>query len=74
MKIFAERLKELRKSKGYSKIRLAQEIGVNYSTISRIETGKTKIRILTFIKFVNYFKISSDYLLGRINEKKKLKD
>ena len=74
MKIFAERLRELRESNGYSKYRLAREVGVNSSTIFRIETGKIKIRIKTFIKIVTFFNISSDYFLGRINEKKKMKD
>ena len=70
MKIFAKRVKELRESKGYSKSKLEKEIGLSQGPVSRIETGKIKIRLQTFIKIVKFFNISSDYFLGRINDKK----
>ena len=74
MRIFAKRFKELRNSMGFSKNKLARELNISYSTITRIEKGNTNIRMETLTKIVLYFKISSDYFLGRINEKKKIKD
>ena len=74
MRIFAERLKELRKSKGYTKSKFARKLGMSKDTISKIELGRVNIRMHTLFKIVLHFNISSDYLLGRINEKKKWKD
>ncbi|MBQ8459011.1 helix-turn-helix transcriptional regulator [bacterium] len=38
-KLFGKRIKELRESKKYTQEQLAEKIGLEYQTISRIETG-----------------------------------
>lgn len=38
--ILKNRLKEVRKAKGYSQQKLAEEVGVSRNTISSIETGQ----------------------------------
>ena len=38
-KYFGKRIKELRESKGYTQERLAEIVGLEYQTVSRIETG-----------------------------------
>ena len=68
MKIFAKRLKELREERGYTRIKLAREINISQSTIIRIEKGDANIRMQTLIKIVLYFKLSSDYILGRTED------
>ena len=59
------RLKELRKRKGLSQLRLATELNTTQNTISRYETGEREPGISELIKIADYFNISVDYLIGR---------
>ena len=64
------RLKELRKSRKISQLKLAVDLNMNQNTISRYETMKREADYETLIKFADYFNVSLDYLLGRCAEKK----
>ena len=70
------RLKEIRKNKGISQIKLAIDLNTSQNTISRYETGEREPGIAELIKIADYFNISIDYLLERTdnpnlyNEKK----
>lgn len=59
------RLKELRKAKGISQLKLAMDLSMNQNTISRYETGSHQADYETLIKIADYFNVSIDYLLGR---------
>lgn len=59
------RLKEIRKSKGLSQIKLAMELNTSQNTISRYENGEREPGIGELIKIADYFNISVDYLLER---------
>ena len=59
------RLKELRKNKGLSQLRLATELNTTQNTISRYETGEREPGISELIKIADYFNVSVDYLIGR---------
>lgn len=59
------RLKELRKSKGISQLKLAMDLNMNQNSISRYENGIREADYATLIKFADYFKVSIDYLLER---------
>ena len=59
------RLKELRKKKGISQLRLATELNTTQNTISRYETGEREPGITELIKLADYFNVSVDYLIGR---------
>ena len=59
------RLKEIRKSKGISQLKLALEMNTNQNTISRYETGEREPSISELIKIADYFNVSIDYLLER---------
>lgn len=61
------RLKELRKSKGISQLKLAMDLNMNQNAISRYENGVRQADYETLIKFADYFKVSIDYLLERTN-------
>lgn len=58
------RLKELRKSKNISQLKLALDLNTNQNTISRYETGEREPGIAELIKIAGYFNVSVDYLLG----------
>ena len=59
------RLKELRKKKHISQIRLAMTLDMNQNSISRYETGEREADYKTLIAFADYFNVSVDYLLER---------
>lgn len=59
------RLKELRKAKGMSQVRLAMELNTTQNTISRYENGEREPGIKELIAIADYFNISVDYLLER---------
>lgn len=59
------KLKELRKEKGISQLKLAMDLSMNQNTISRYETEERQADYETLIKIADYFKVSIDYLLGR---------
>lgn len=59
------RLKELRKEKGLSQLRLATDLHTTQNTISRYETGEREPGIAELIKIADYFNVSVDYLIGR---------
>jgi len=59
------RLKELRKSRNISQVRLAIELNISQNSISRYETGEREADYKTLIALADYFNVSIDYLLGR---------
>ena len=64
------RLKELRKKRGISQLKLALDLNMNQNTISRYETGEREADYRTLIKFADYFDVSIDYLLERTDNPK----
>ena len=59
------RLRELRKKRKISQIKLAIDLNMNQNTISRYENMEREADYETLIKFADYFGVSLDYLLGR---------
>lgn len=59
------RLKELRKKKKISQLKLAMDLGMNQNSISRYENGEREADYATLIAFADYFGVSVDYLLER---------
>lgn len=67
------RLKQVRKEKGISQLKLAMDLNTNQNTISRYETGEREPCIADLINIADYFGISIDYLLERTDNPKMLK-
>ena len=61
------RLRELRKARGISQLKLAMDLNTNQNTISRYETGEREPGIAELIALADYFDVSVDYLLERTN-------
>ena len=63
---FAERLKELRKEKGLTQMKLVAELQwkISQTSISDWELGKSLPTIDVAILLARYFKVSVDYLVG----------
>lgn len=62
------RLKELRRKKKISQLKLAIDLNMNQNSISRYENLEREADYETLIKFADYFDVSLDYLLGRKDE------
>ena len=62
------RLKEIRKSRGISQVKLAMDLNTSQNTISRYETGEREPGITELVRIADYFNISVDYLLGRTDD------
>ncbi len=67
------RLKELRKKKNISQLKLALDLNTNQNTISRYETGEREPGIMELIKIADYFDVSVDYLLERTDNPEMMK-
>lgn len=59
------RLKELRKQRHISQIKLAMDLSVSQNTISRYEQGEREAGYDMLVKIADYFNVSVDYLLER---------
>ncbi|MBO5300507.1 MAG: helix-turn-helix domain-containing protein [Clostridia bacterium] len=59
------RIKELRKKHKITAKQLGEIINVAESTMSLYENGKREPDYETLVKIADYFKVSTDYLLGR---------
>lgn len=64
MRVFAERLKELRLENNLTLKELASLIGVSDIAISRWENRLRIPNIESLIAIAKFFKVSTDYLLG----------
>jgi len=73
-KIHQKRIKWARKENGYTQARLASILNTDNGVISRYESGKTLILTSFLLEYCKIFNLSADYLMGRIDEKIKLKE
>lgn len=64
MKIFSERLLELRKERGLSQATVAKDLNVSLGIVCYWETNKSDPTASNIAKLARYFNVSSDYLLG----------
>lgn len=62
-----ERLKKVRKERGVSQKDVANYLGISISAYSNYEQGIRKPDLETLVKICDYFDITSDYLLGRVD-------
>lgn len=65
MKIFGERLKELRSERNLSQKDLAKILRTTNSSICDWETDRAQPDMEMLVKLADYFEVTVDYLLGR---------
>jgi len=63
------RLKELRKEKGYTQIKMQMLTGIDQSDYSKIENGKRYYTFEQCVKIAKALGTSMDYLAGLTDEK-----
>ncbi|MCI8500180.1 MAG: helix-turn-helix transcriptional regulator [Clostridia bacterium] len=64
MKVFSERLTELRKERGLSQAALAKALGVSLGIVCYWETDKSDPTAANVAKIARFFNASADFLLG----------
>lgn len=67
--LYAYRIKKTRQLNNYTQASIAKLLNTDNGVISRYEKGKTLILTTFLIEYAKIFKVSTDYLLGRIDEK-----
>lgn len=67
------RIAELRSNAHMSQFQLAKVLGIGTSTLGMYETNKRKPSPKVLKRIADYFNVSTDYLLGRSNNKKEKK-
>jgi len=68
------RLKECRKKMGLTQKEVANYIGISQNNYSYWENGKVKIDNISIQKLAKLFKVSTDYLLGKIKDEINLEE
>ena len=63
------RLKELRIEKGLTQEKLAKKVGINRTTIAKIESGERDLTLDHIQRMSAFFNVSYDYILGKSNER-----
>ncbi len=61
---FGEKIKNLREEAELSQTELGKAVNMTQRKVSYIECGKCEPSIEDIVELCNYFKVSSDYLLG----------
>lgn len=74
MSVFSERLKELRSQKNLSQQELSKIIGISKSSINMYERGEREPGLETVGAFADFFDVQTDYLLGKHDNKRSLKE
>lgn len=64
MKIFSDRLRELRISACYTQQQMAEMLNIKQQSYSRYEYGTGEPSLETVVKIAKIFEVSGDYLLG----------
>lgn len=69
---FSVRLKELRKEKHIKQVEMAHFLDCTETHYQQIEYGHVNIPSLTLEALADYFGVSTDYLLGRSDDRRTL--
>ena len=59
-----ERLVEIREANGYTRKKLAEELGRPYATVTKYETGEREPGHTYIIEIAKKFGVTTDYILG----------
>ena len=65
MKIFCERLEEVRRENHYTQKQMADLLGIKQPSYARYEDGSTEPNLHRLCIIADTFEVSVDYLLGR---------
>ena len=64
-----ERIRQLRKARGLSQVELAGQLGITKQCVSNWENDNILPSIEMLMRLAEYFRVSTDYMLGFDNKK-----
>lgn len=67
-KIIVERLKSLKNTGKYSQNDIAKVLGITRGSYGFYEQGRRQINLESLIKLADFYKVSTDYILGITDE------
>ena len=62
------RLKQLRKSRGYTQVSLQLQTGIEQALLSKYESGERVPPTETLLKLAEFYNVSIDYILCRTDK------
>lgn len=65
MFLLSENIKRLRQSEGLNQVELSKKLGVTKQCVSNWENDNVVPSIEMLVKIADFFKVTTDYLLGR---------
>ncbi|AMA74192.1 MULTISPECIES: helix-turn-helix domain-containing protein [Aneurinibacillus] len=66
--MLGDRLKKLRQQKNLTQEEIAKHLNISRGTYAHYEINKRQPDFATLQKFADFFNVSTDYLLGRIDD------
>lgn len=70
--MLAKRLRKLREEKSYTQQEIAKKLDLTKGAYGAYERGTNTPDAQTLLKLANIFDVTTDYLLGRVDNKKQL--
>lgn len=67
--MFSEKIKELRLARGITQVELASSLSVTKQSVSNWENNNIMPSIEILLQLSDFFGVSTDYMLGKENEK-----
>ena len=68
--MYFQRLKDLREDKDLRQEDVAEILGISQTVYSRYERGFQTIPVIHLLKLADYYRVSTDYILGLTNTNK----
>jgi len=65
---FRFRLREIRKGKGLTQVEVANSVNIKERQYQNLESGVYRPSFDTIVALADFFEVSVDYLIGRIDE------
>ena len=66
---YRERMKSLREDKDLTQAEIGKLLNKSQQGYNHIETGRAELKIEDLIKLCDYYNVSADYLIGRIDKR-----
>ena len=66
--VVKNRLKELRKSRGYTQLALQMQTGIEQALLSKFENGERIPPTETLLRLADFYQVSIDYILCRTDD------
>ena len=64
-----ERIRDLREDSDLTQAQVAEYLGMSQTGYSKYETGENSIPVDVVVKLADFYKTTTDYLLGRTDKR-----